>query len=86
MCSVVLRCDRQCTSRRRRASHEFATRCAPAAWASTTSTEARICGRGRHERLPVGVVTDALCAILASFYGYTCKMVSTYMADKKQET
>jgi hypothetical protein len=59
-----------------------------AAWASTTSAEARICGLGRHERLPwvVGVVTDALPAILESFYGYTCKMVSTYVAEKKQET
>jgi hypothetical protein len=30
----------------------------------------------------VGVITDTLHAILASFYGYTCKMVSMYMADK----
>jgi hypothetical protein len=31
MCGFILRCHRRCTSCRRRANHEFATRCAPAA-------------------------------------------------------
>ncbi|KAJ7234856.1 hypothetical protein C8J57DRAFT_1249004 [Mycena rebaudengoi] len=55
MCGVGLRCHQRCTSRRRRTSHEFATRCAPAAWASTASAEVRACGLRRRDQFPWGL-------------------------------
>jgi hypothetical protein len=82
MCGVVLRCHQRCTSRRHRTSHEFATRGAPAAWASTGYVAE---GVATGSPGVSGVVTDARRAILASLYGYSCKVVSTYMVEQKQE-